>query len=96
MRGKVGWGILGYTEYLNHNPSGSNSTEAKKRIEELEWKKVTTENTIAAYEKYLLLNPDSKYKMEANAIINKIKNEAHLTIIKMEEERKKDQSNNKK
>ena len=88
--------IEGYTEYLNHNPSGSNSTEAKKRIEELEWKKVTTENTIAEYEKYLLLNPDSKYKMEAHAIINKIKNEAHLTIIKMEEERKKDQSNNKK
>ena len=81
--------IEAYTEYLSHNPSGSYSTEAKKRIEELEWKKVTTENTIAAYEKYLFLNPNGKYKMEAHARIIKIKDDAHLTIIKLEEERNK-------
>lgn len=78
-----------YTEYLSNNPSGSYATEAKKRIEALEWEKATTENTIAAYEKYLFFNPNSKYKMEAHARINKIKDEAHLTIIKLEEERNK-------
>ena len=50
--------VEAYTEYSSHTPSGGYPTEAKKRIEELEWEKVTTENTIAAYEKYLFFNPN--------------------------------------
>ncbi len=54
-----------YTEFMAEYPEATQSLDAMLRVQELIWRKVKTENTVAGYDRYLDTFPESRFAPEA-------------------------------
>ncbi|MBU3934404.1 hypothetical protein KKC00_00310 [Patescibacteria group bacterium] len=57
--------IEAYRQFVSEYPENENTSEAKKKIEELFWQQKKIKNTISGYETYLQEYSDGKYVKEA-------------------------------
>lgn len=58
--------IAAYKSYLHAYPTGAYSTQAKRRVDSLSWRKAMRGNTIRAYDAYVSSNPSGLHISEAN------------------------------